>query len=303
MPNYYEVLGVPRDATDTDIKKAYRTLSLTHHPDRGGDTTKFQEINAAYETLSDPQKREMYNAELNGVRLPPQFSGFPFQHGFPMGGPNIHFAHMGGGPGGGFPAEFGDLNEFIHMMFQGGMQNMARPIPIIRNVKVTISQAYNGISVPVEVERWIMRDPNTRQMEKETIYVPLPAGIDDNEVVVLREKGNVINENTKGDVKVVVQVENDTLFRRQGLDLIYPKTLTLKEALCGFIFSITHLNGKPITFNNTINNSIIKPGSKKVIPGMGMVRDGNTGNLIIDFEVQFPDTLTPEQITSLSTIL
>jgi DnaJ-class molecular chaperone len=60
---------------------------------------------------------------------------------------------------------------------------------------------------------------------------------------------------------------------------------------------------KQLAFNNTVNNTIIKPHSKKIIPNMGMNRNGNSGNLIIDFEIQFPDTLTPEQITGLSTIL
>jgi DnaJ-class molecular chaperone len=298
MPNYYEILGVVNTVNDTELKKAYRTLSLIHHPDRGGDTLKFQEINEAYETLSDPHRRKQYDAELNGIRIP-SFPGFPFP-----GGTNIHFAHMGGG-GGGQP-DFGDFNGFINMMFNNaGMPNMniGKPVPIIRNVKITMEQAYIGVSIPIEIERWVMQDVNTRQTEKETVYVPFPPGIDENEIIVLREKGNVINENTKGDIKIVVQIENNTQFQRHGLDIIYNKKITLKEALCGFMFSIVHLNGKQITFNNTVNNTIIKPNSKKIIPNMGMNRDTNTGNLIIDFEIHFPDTLTPEQITSLSTIL
>lgn len=305
MPNYYEVLGVSKDANDVEIKKAYRTLSLTHHPDRGGDTHKFQEINAAYETLSDSQKRAQYDAELSGIRMPPfghpgGGGGFPFgPGGFPPGA-NVHFAHMGGDGG----QQFGDLGSFINMMFHGGMApNMGRPIPIIRNVQITLEQAYTGVSVPIEIERWVMRDQNIREMEKETIYVPLPAGIDENEIMVLREKGNVMNENMKGDIKIAVQIKNTTSFLRQGLDLVYHKTITLKEALCGFTFTITHLNGKQLAFNNSVNNTVIKPNSKKVIPGMGMTRDGNTGNLIIDFEVQFPESLTQEQVASLSNIL
>jgi len=298
MPNYYETLGVENNASDDEIKKAYRKLSLIHHPDRGGDTTKFQEISSAYETLSDAQRRSQYDAQLNGIRIP-SFPGFPFP-----GATNIHFAHMGGG---GPQAEFGDLNSFINMMFNNGRMppnmNMGKPIPIIRNVKITLEQAYNGVSIPIEIERWIMQDANTRQMEKETIYVPFPQGIDENEIIILRDKGNVINENTKGDIKIIVQIENNTQFQRHGLDLIYSKTISLKEALCGFAFSMNHLNGKQLTFNNIINNTIIKPNAKKIIPNMGMVRENNTGNLIVDFEIQFPETLTPEQVSSLMAIL
>lgn len=303
MANYYEILGVDNGASDDEIKKAYRKLSLVHHPDRGGDTTKFQEISSAYETLSDPQRRSQYDAQLNGVRIPSPFPGFPFP-----GGANIHFAHMGGPNGmGGVQAEFGDLNSFINMMFNNGGRmpnmNMGKPIPIIMNLKITMEQAYNGGSIPIEIERWIMQDANTRQTEKETMYISFPPGIDENEFILLREKGNVINENTKGDVKIIIHIENNTQFQRNGLDLIYSKSITLKEALCGFMFSMIHLNGKQITFNNNINNTIIKPNAKKIIPNMGMIRENNIGNLIIDFEIQFPDSLTSEQISSLMTIL
>jgi DnaJ-class molecular chaperone len=299
MPNYYEILGVENTANDLEIKKAYKMLSLIHHPDRGGDTTKFQEINTAYETLKDSERRSQYDAELNGIHMNPFGAGFPFQ-GFP-GGANIHFAHGG-------PADLRDINSFINMMFNnggmGGMPNMqiGKPVPIIKNVKITIEQAYSGVSIPVEIERWIIRD-NIKNMEKENVYVQFPPGIDDNEIIILRERGNVVNENVKGDIKIVVQIENNTMFQRHGLDLVYSKTITLKEALCGFQFSIVHLNGKQLSFNNTVHNTIIKPNSKKVIPSMGITRENNTGNLIIDFNIEFPDTLTQEQIRSLSSIL
>lgn len=303
MPNYYEILGVSKDASDIEIKKAYRTLSLTHHPDRGGDTHRFQEINAAYETLSDQAKRAEYDAELSGVRMQSPFGAgfpFPFGQGFPQGGPNVHFTHMGGGG----PAEFGDLGGFINMMFHGGVPpNFGKPVPIIRNIQITMEQAYHGCSIPIEVERWVMRDQNTRQMETETLYVQLPAGIDENEVLILREKGNVIHENMKGDIKVIVHIENKSPFVRRGLDLVYQKQISLKEALIGFAFTIVHLNGKHLAFNKPVNNTVIKPNMKRVIPNMGMMRDGNSGNLIIEFDIQFPDTLTPEQVDSLSSIL
>jgi DnaJ-class molecular chaperone len=100
-----------------------------------------------------------------------------------------------------------------------------------------------------------------------------------------------------------MKISNETEFKRQGLDLIYKKTITLKEALCGFEFDINHINGKVLSFKNSTDPFIIKPGFRKIIPEFGMKRENNTGNLIIEFEVVFPDSLTKDTINKLSEIL
>jgi DnaJ-class molecular chaperone len=87
------------------------------------------------------------------------------------------------------------------------------------------------------------------------------------------------------------------------MDLIIKRKLKLKEALCGFSFEIPHLNGKTLSIQNINNMTVITPNYKHVVPNMGMVRDGNSGNLIIEFELQFPDKLTNEQIEKLRDIL
>jgi DnaJ-class molecular chaperone len=311
MANHYETLGVNRDASETEIRKAYRNLSLKYHPDRGGDTDKFQQINAAYEVLSDSQKKEQYDMELNG------FGG---------GGDHGIFHHN--------MNEFSDINNIFNMMFGGGMpgmpgmppgfggpdirifhngipvnggaffQNMQKPPPIIKNVKISLEQAYRGLSIPIEIEKWTMRENNIRVNENETIYVNIPQGIDENEIIVLRNRGHVVNEMIKGDVKIVIQLENNTPFIRHGLDLIYKKKITLKESLCGFSFEILHLNGKQLCLNNNTNRTIIKPNYRKIIPNMGIIRENeNSGNLIIEFEIEFPDNLTEEQMNEIEKIL
>jgi DnaJ family protein A protein 2 len=121
--------------------------------------------------------------------------------------------------------------------------------------------------------------------------------------MIIRDNGNSINNTIKGDIKIHMKIENNTEFKRQGLDLIYKKTVTLKESLCGFEFEIKHISGKTLAFKNVVNPFIIKPGFKKVIPEFGMKRDNNTGNLIIDFDIVFPDKLTPVQMQSVSEIL
>ena len=126
----------------------------------------------------------------------------------------------------------------------------------------------------------------------------MPQGIDDGEMIILRDKGNAINENIKGHVKVIIKIANNTEFKRSGLDLILEKTITLKESLCGFTFELNYLNGKSYTLNNNKGN-IIPPEYKKVYPGMGLIRGEHKGNLVIHFHVDFPEKLTDEQITKI----
>ena len=133
-------------------------------------------------------------------------------------------------------------------------------------------------------------------------------GIDNQEIIILENKGNVISDKIKGDVKVFINVENKTEFIRDGLDLLHQKKITLKEALCGFSFDIKHLSGKTYTINNT-NGKIITTRYTKTIQHMGMKRERRhpaspmIGNLIIAFEVKFPSSLTDEQREQLSKIL
>jgi DnaJ-class molecular chaperone len=311
MSNFYDVLGVTKDSNETELKKAYRSLSLKHHPDRGGDTTKFQEINEAYETLSDPSKKQQYDAQLNGF---PGGMHFNMHHGGDAEFSDINniFNMMFGGsgmPGGIFAGMQGnpDIHVFHNGVHAGGpgfmFQNLHRPPSIIKNIKITLEQAYTGVSIPIECERWVMQPNNIKITEIETIYITIPAGIDENEMIILKDRGHVLNENMKGDIKIITQIENNTPFKRYGLDIILKKTITLKEALCGFVFDIHHLNGKSLSLNNKTNRTIITPLYKKVVPNMGMVREQNTGSLIIEFDIEFPSSLTEEAITKLSEIL
>ena len=118
----------------------------------------------------------------------------------------------------------------------------------------------------------------------------------------LESTTNIVNENNKGDVKIFVTLKNETEFTRSGLDLIYNKVITLKEALCGFTFDINYVDGRTFKINNN-NGIVITPNYKKLIPKMGMRREDHQGNLIIQFTVTFPETLTKEQIESIKEII
>lgn len=283
---HYDLLGVPRDASEEQIKKAYKKLAFQFHPDRNTDpgaNSKFQEINEANEVLSDQVKRQAYDSQLNGVNT------------------NTN------------TVQFHDMNDIFRSffgnnahMFQGQanhfFQAIHKPPPIVKTLNLTMAQAYAGGSFPIELERWNLVD-NTRFDERLTVYVVIPAGIDENEIMTIQGNGNTINNTIKGDIKIHMKISNDTEFKRQGLDLLYRKTVTLKEALCGFEFDIKHINGKVLSFKNATTPFIIKPGFRKVIPEFGMKRDNTVGNLILEFDIVFPEQLSSDQIKKISEFL
>jgi DnaJ-class molecular chaperone len=209
-----------------------------------------------------------------------------------QGGPKIHIFRQGfpgqGFPGQGFPSFF--------------QQQLQKPPPIIKTVEITFEQSYTGCVLHVEVDKWTLNQ-DLKINELEMVYVNIPAGVDQDELIVLRDCGNTVSSELKGDIKFVVKITPSPLFERHGMDLIYKKQITLKESLTGFSFELPHVSGKMLCLNNNTNRTIIKPNYKKVISNLGMLRDGNSGNLIIEFEVVFPDTLTLEQMTALSQIL
>jgi DnaJ-class molecular chaperone len=303
MTTHYDTLGITKEASSAEIKQAYRTLSLKWHPDRNSSPeahAKFQEINAAYEILGDEDRKSQYDAEQSGVFMRSDgIDGFDMENlgGFfnMMFGSGIHEIHLGpGGP-----------NIHVFHGMPGGahfFQQIQKPPPIIKNIQIDIVQAYTGCTIHVEIEKWVIRD-NVRVNESEIVYVNVPQGIDQSEVIIMRDIGNTINEHLKGDVKFVVQIYNNTNFQRHGMDLVYKKTISLKEALTGFSFELVHLSGKKLCLKNHSSKTIISPNYKKTISNLGMVRDGNTGVLIIEFDIVFPESLTDEQVKSLSEIL
>ena len=263
----------------------------------------------------------MGGMNMGGMNMGGMPFGMQFAH---MGG--MPFAHMGGMPfthmsGGGGQEEIDELlsnlfgasmgmppgaNIRIFRSGPGGSninisQQPSKPEPINKNLEITMEQVLTGSTVPIDIERWIV-EKNMKVFEKETLYITIPKGIDDNEMIVIENKGNSINENCKGDVKIVIKIINNTEFERNGLDLLIKRTISLKEALCGFKFELKYINGKSYTlFNNSGN--IITQDYKKIIPNMGLTRDTHIGSLIIQFNVEFPKSLTEETMNKLKEIL
>ena len=160
------------------------------------------------------------------------------------------------------------------------------------SVDVTLSQVYKGTSIPVEISRNI-NNKNIIKTETETIYIDIIQGSDNNEIIIIEDKGHCIN-NKKGCIKISLNLINDTNFIRKGLDLYFHKTISLKESLCGFEFNLTLLNNK--TYNIKNYDTIIKPEVEKLIPEKGIIRNGAIGNLYIKFHINFPNHLNKEVI-------
>ena len=189
-------------------------------------------------------------------------------------------------------ASHDDVPPFYHV---------EKPTALNCTLNVSYDNMYSGALMPLEIERWIMEE-GVKKYEVEILYVNVPKGIDENEIIILEDKGNVLHETCKGDVKVFIQLNNAEHpdFKRHGLDLVYEKKITVKEALCGFSFVIHHLNGTNYTINNT--GRVISTGYIKKIPGLGIERDGHTGALVIIFQIQFPTNLDESVIKALKEI-
>ena len=340
---HYKTLEVPETASLDEIKKAYRKSSLKNHPDKNPgnpDAVRiFQKINEAYEVIGDAEKKNEYDMQRSNPFFRQQQQQGPGGGGMPPGFENMNdmFANLffgGGMPGQGIPGMPGNIHMMggmpgnihmmggmpgnIHMMgggfppganiriFRNGVPvnmtpQMEKPAPIIKTITISMELVLNGGKIPVEIEKWVIENGN-KLTEISTVYVDVFKGIDNNEIILLKDQGNVINEQCKGDIKIFIKINNDSIFIRQGLDLLMNKDISLKESLCGFSFELKYINGKTFTINNQ-NGNIIIPEYQKIIPNMGLTREGHTGNLIIHFHVKFPETLSPEKIIQLKDIL
>ncbi len=339
--DYYKILGVDENSSQDEIKKSFRKLSMKWHPDKNQNNPeaedKFKIISQAYDILSDKDKKKEYDfsrkfgfgnntgigAGVNPEDLLNMFFGGVPTNGSSSGNMPMRFGSMMGG----FPFDMNENNTTEGQFnIPGGFGNVRiftstngvpnnvnssnfntfpmrprkKPNPIIKNVTIDINQAYEGVNIPIEIERTIEEQKRMRH-EKETIYVDIPEGVDNNEIIVIKDKGNITFDDTKGDVKVFITIKNDTIIQRDGLNLLLNKTITLKEALCGFSFDLKFITGKVYKINN--ETDIIQPNYRKIIKNMGMKRNNKTGDFIIVFNIQFPTKLSKDKTDKLKKIL
>lgn len=209
--DYYETLGVSRTASADEIKRAYRKLASQHHPDKGGDKAKFQEIQNAYATLSDDQKRAEYDN--------------PAPQGF----------HFGGGPAG-FEQFFNQGHPF------GDIFGFRQPRPqtnrsLQLQTTITLEDAFYGKELLATV-----RLPSGKE---QTVNIKIPPGIHEGTTLRLSGMGDdSIPQLPRGDILLSVHITNHAVFRRQGDDLLVEHGISCVDAMVGTTLTVNGIDGK-----------------------------------------------------------
>ncbi|KFK27831.1 hypothetical protein AALP_AA8G435600 [Arabis alpina] len=331
--DYYNILKVNRNATEDDLKKSYRRLAMKWHPDKNPNTkteaeAKFKQISEAYEVLSDPQKRAVYDqyGEEGLSDIPPpgstgnngRASGFnprnaedifaeffgssPFGFGSAGPGRSMRFQSDGGGMFGGFGGNNGSENN-IFRTYSEGTAAPKKPPPVESKLPCSLEELYSGSTRKMKISRSIV-DANGRQaQETEILTIVVKPGWKKGTKIKFPDKGNEQVNQLPADLVFVIDEKPHDLFKRDGNDLITNRKVTLAEAIGGTTLSINTLDGRNLPVGVT---DIVSPGYELVVPGEGMPiakEPRNKGDLKIKFDVQFPTRLTMDQKTALKRVL
>ena len=280
IQNHYEILGVSKDASAEEIKKSYRKLASKHHPDKaGGNTEKFKEIQVAYDTLSDEQKREQYDIELAGGGR----REFSFNTNNMNADPNADI----------FNSLFRQFGFHVDPgRFQQAHQRPARNqdvrIAMILDLAETLSEQDKTLTLPGNV--------------KETIEIKVPRGTHHGTVIRYPGLGGKsVTTAPRGDLYVQYHIKPHPNFDQQGIDLITPLTINCLDAIVGCERSITNIDGR--TFKVIIPAGS-QPGRKFGIPDAGLysTEHSGRGKLILVLEIVIPENLKPDQLKTIRDI-
>ena len=287
ISNLFKILELNITYDRHVIKKAYRKLTLKYSDDNNND--KIKELTNAYNIIIDYLENKDSNiisnemeSDYNNINseIIPKYNNINSEI-IPKYN-NINYLNDNNNNNDGII----DNNEYLYIKSD---------ICIVQNI--TYEECYFGTNIPIEINRYIYY--NIISEEKETIYIEIPMGIDDNEIIILKEKGNIYKD-IKSDVKIRIKLIPHKLFTRKGLDLIYNKNITLLESLIGFSFILTHINNKKFMIKI---NEITIPNSNRIIDNMGFIRNKYTGKLIINYKVLYPKSLMKDNIEILKKIL
>ena len=314
--DYYKVLGVPRSASYQEIKSAYRKLAVKYHPDKNKERAaedKFKEISEAYQVLSDPDKKKTYDlygeAGLKQGEAAAGFSTFSFGKGS-FKDPFDLFREMFNGEKGfasftssGFQGMSGmpDISglfsgdadiggQFPGFKSMGGAKKEKDP-DIVHELGVTLDNVYRGATKKLKIGRNILTPSGESQHSEETVEINIKPGWKEGTKVSFKEKGEQRPGRIPADVVFMIKDKPDEVFTRDGSNIRYRQKLSLKEALLGKELQIPTLDSTMIPVNL---DYIVNPNSQHLITGQGLplVKEPHKrGDLIIDFEIKFPDQL------------
>lgn len=338
----YNVLGVAKDADETEIKKAFRKLALKNHPDKGGDIEKFKEISAAAEILSDPDKRKLYDQYgMEGLE------GQSTEH---HSADDIFSMFFGGGGGGrrgrGGPQRGEDIVHTIKVSLEDLYNGKTHRLAITRDkpcgdcegrggkvgaekacsdcqgrgVRISIRQIGPGMVQQMQSAcnscagaGKVMREEDKCKAcrgkktfkDRKILEVAVEKGMSNGQKIRFSGEADEIPGTVPGDVVIVIQEKEHDTFKRKGADLAVNVELTLSEALCGYVKTITHLDNRILKVEVSAGK-VTKHDSYKLIRGEGMPHHGNPftkGGLFIHFNVIFPPTLPEAVISKLKNLL
>eukprot|EP00999_Lentomonas_sp_LEN2_P002241 NODE_353_length_1603_cov_14.495935_g321_i0.p1 GENE.NODE_353_length_1603_cov_14.495935_g321_i0~~NODE_353_length_1603_cov_14.495935_g321_i0.p1 ORF type:complete len:344 (+),score=73.40 NODE_353_length_1603_cov_14.495935_g321_i0:89-1120(+) len=330
--DYYQILGVAKDADEDAIKKAYRKLALKYHPDRNPDNKeeadkKFKLVGEAYEVLSDEKKRKLYDrfgeeGLKQGISEEAAEAGMGGAGAMPEGFHQF-FASQGGGPGHTFRFQSHDPFDIFASVFGdnspfgggGGFRRfhtgedspfsspdnsprgfgMGKPPAVEYKYYCTLEEIYKGCHKKFNVERQL---PGGKSDKKLFEFDVLPGWKKGTKVTFENDGGLVKGGGQQpADLVFVLDEKPHPVFKRQGTDLVMTKKLTLGESLLGTKVQIETLDGRSFPIETP---APCHPGKRLKISDEGMpVRKGgkvvSKGALFIEYAVEFPQKLSEEQ--------
>ncbi|CAG7818991.1 unnamed protein product [Allacma fusca] len=324
--DFYRVLFIPRDATDKEIKQAYKKMALLHHPQRVKverpitpsvrakeqrlrqeqqaleSLQIFHLVSEAYEVLIDPIKRAIYdNFGESGLK-----EGLPSANGF------IEPYAYHGDPYKTFKEFFGTASPFVDLIEAacmpadvhaasdssggGGGGFRAKQAAVFRDLWLTLEEIYTGCIKKVMICKKILtEDGQSTEVREKVLTITLEPGTPAGAEFVFPDEGDQGPNIQPADIVFVIREQRHEVYERDGNNIIYKACVNLCETLCGITLPIVTLDKR--SFNVSVVH-IIRPGYEKVVKGEGFPvfgEVGNKGDLIIQFEVKYPHTLTQAQ--------
>ncbi|MGM0507026.1 MAG: DnaJ C-terminal domain-containing protein [Bacteroidota bacterium] len=318
--DYYKILGVSRDASQDEVKKAYRKLAAKYHPDKNPDDSsaqkKFTDVGEAYEVLKDPEKRKLYdqagsdwkqwqNQGGSGGENPFDWSRYARQGSGSRGGYRVHVdpSSFGGeaGPGG--------CSSFFDTLFGGGDPfgqtrrgpsagaNRFQSRASAGQGRTRASRKAADVETPVNVSLREVAEGAEKQfrVNGERVKVKIPAGIEEGKRLKMTGKGKHLPDGTRGDLYLKIKVDPEPNIERKGKDLIQTHSIDLFTALLGGSIEVPTLQGK---IRLTIPAGT-QPGRRFRVPERGLpaMKGGSRGDLYIEVLVELPENLTDDEQT------